>query len=89
MITHDQAQFELSYFTENNVKAGKLRYRYIADNVIDVFTTKVEPEFQGKGIAGELYNAIVAFAQQNGLKIKPSCSYIAVKMERNHADLIA
>lgn len=89
MITHDQANFELSYFTENNVKAGRLRYRYIKDNVIDVFTTKVEPEFQGKGIAGELYTTIVAFAQEKGLKIKPSCSYIEVKMERNHPDLIA
>ncbi len=89
MIKHDLDNFEFSYLNEEGIKAGKLRYRYIKDNVIDVYTTKVNEAFQGKGIAGELYAALIAFAQEKGLKIKPSCSYIEVKMRRSHQDLIA
>ncbi|WGE53332.1 N-acetyltransferase [Actinobacillus equuli subsp. haemolyticus] len=89
MIKHDLDNFEFSYLTEEGIKAGKLRYRYIKDDVIDVYTTKVDEAFQGKGIAGELYTALIIFAQEKGLKIKPSCSYIEVKMQRSHQDLIA
>ncbi|WGE32698.1 N-acetyltransferase [Actinobacillus genomosp. 2] len=88
-IIHDKENFEIAYIDQNHQKMGRLRYRYLSDSVIDVFTTKVDPEFQGKGIAGELYKAVIAFAEQNHLKIKPSCSYIDVKMQRTHKDLIA
>lgn len=88
MINHNLDNFEFEYITETGVKAGKLRYRYIKDNMIDAYTTKVDEAFQGKGIAGELYNALIAFAQENNLKIKPSCSYIDVKMQRSHRELI-
>lgn len=89
MIKHNPADYEFAYFDEQGVKAGKLRYRYIKDDVIDAFHTKVDEAHQGQGIAGILYNALIEFAQSEGLKIKPSCSYIEVKMRRSHADLIA
>ena len=87
-IFHNEEQGEFSYL-EGEVKMGKLRYRYIKDDVIDVFTTKVDEAFQGKGIAGKLYSAVIEFAKQNRIKIKPSCSYIDIKMQRNDPDLIA
>ena len=87
-IIHNEEQGEFSYL-EGEVKMGKLRYRYIKDDVINVFTTKVDEAFQGKGIAGELYSAVIEFAKQNRLKIKPRCSYIDIKMQRNDPDLIA
>ena len=87
-IIHNEEQGEGSYL-EGKVKMGKLRYRYIKDDVIDVFTPKVDEAFQGKGIAGKLYSAVIEFAKQNRLKIKPSCSYIDIKMQRNDPDLIA
>ncbi|WP_150539494.1 GNAT family N-acetyltransferase [Actinobacillus vicugnae] len=89
MIKHDLTHFEFSYYTEEGVQVGRLRYRYIKDNVIDAYTTKVDEAFQGKGIAGELYSALIEFVQQNELKIKPGCSYIEVKMQRSHKALIA
>lgn len=88
MIKHNLDNVEFEYVAENGVKVGSLRYRYIKENVIDAYTTKVDESFQGKGIAGELYNALIAFAQENQLKIKPSCSYIDVKMQRSNRDLI-
>lgn len=89
MIKHDPTQYEFRYLTKAGEQAGKLCYRYLNETVIDVYTTKVEMSFQGKGIAGELYQAVIDFAQSQGLRIKPTCSYIEVKMQRNHQDLIA
>lgn len=89
MINHNLDDFVFEYVDENGVKAGKLRYRYTKENVIDAYSTRVDEAFQGKGIAGELYNALIVFAQENELKIKPSCSYIEVKMQRSHQDLMA
>ena len=87
-IQHNTEMFEFSYFDEQGNKVGKLCYRYIKDDVIDVFHTKVAESHQGKGIAGELYNALIAFAQEQQLKIKPSCSYIEVKMRRSHQNMM-
>ena len=89
MINHDLARFEFEYLTQENIKVGRLRYRYLKEGIIDAYTTKVDDDFQGQGIAGELYNALINFAQQKGLKVKPSCSYIHVKMQRSHQELMA
>ncbi|RPE85934.1 hypothetical protein EDC46_0322 [Vespertiliibacter pulmonis] len=86
-ISHHNYQF--IFLTDNSFSAGKLLYRYISENIIDVYSTRVSDEFKGKGIAKELYQALILFAIENQLKIKPSCSYIEVMMNRNHPDLIA
>lgn len=87
-IYHDQQTQQFIFNTEDGIQAGKLRYRYVNEQKIDVFSTRVEEAFQGKGIAGGLYNALIAFAEQQQLKIKPSCSYIEKRMARSHSHLI-
>lgn len=62
-------------------------YRYLSAHKIDAFHTKVDLALLGKGIAGELYNALIAFAQQQKLTIRPSCSYIEMRMRRSHSNL--
>lgn len=89
MIKHDSEKFEFDYFDATGVKAGKLCYRYVKEGVIDAYSTRVEEAFQGKGIAAELYQALIAFAQEKSLKIKPSCSYVEVKMQKSHREMMA
>lgn len=48
MINHNLADFVFEYFTENNLKAGTLRYRYIKENVIDAYSTRVDDAFKVK-----------------------------------------
>lgn len=88
-IIHQQDTTQFIYLTDENIQAGRLAYRYLSEQKIDVYTTRVADEFQGKGIAGELYHALIAFAQAENLKIKPSCSYIEKRMERANPELIA
>ncbi|WP_429945791.1 GNAT family N-acetyltransferase [Bibersteinia trehalosi] len=88
-IRHNHAEQQFIYITEEDVQAGKLSYRYLSDDTIDAYHTRVFDEFQGKGIAGELYNALITFALEQNLRIKPSCSYIELCMRRSHPELIA
>lgn len=53
--------------------------------------TGVPPELGGRGIAGKLVEALVADAREQGFKIVPQCSYVAVAFKRHPewADLLA
>ena len=53
--------------------------------------TGVPAAIGGRGIAGALMEAAVAFAREAGLRIRPACSYAAAWMERHpeHNGLLA
>ena len=56
--------------------------------VIVVSTTYVPESQRGKGIAGKLSAKLVEFADENGYKIYPLCSYTQKYLERKRPDLI-
>ncbi len=57
--------------------------------VIVVSTTYVPESQRGKGIAGKLSAKLVEYADENGYKIYPLCSYTQKYLERKRPDLIA
>lgn len=57
--------------------------------VIVVSTTYVPESQRGKGIAGKLSAKLVEFADGNGYKIYPLCSYTRKYLQRKRPDLIA
>ncbi|WP_457681287.1 GNAT family N-acetyltransferase [Thermovibrio sp.] len=57
--------------------------------VIVVSTTFVPKSYRGKGIAGKLTAKLVEFAQENGYKIYPLCSYTQKYLQRKRPDLLA
>lgn len=57
--------------------------------VIVVSTTFVPESQRGKGIAGRLSAKLVEFADENGYKIYPLCSYTQKYLQRKRPDLIA
>ena len=50
------------------------------ENVIDVISTVVHEKYQGQGMAGKLFDALMGYVKDNSLKIIPSCSYIKKKL---------
>jgi uncharacterized protein (DUF924 family)/predicted GNAT family acetyltransferase len=52
--------------------------------------TEVPPELQGRGVAAALVAATLAWARHQGLRVRPSCSYVATYMRRHRdtADLL-
>lgn len=52
-------------------------------NVLNLNHTYVPKALRGKGIAGKLVEAALAYVKENNLKIIPSCSYVAEYVRRH------
>jgi predicted GNAT family acetyltransferase len=59
-----------------------MTYRKLGDGHIEVNHTRVAREAQGRGLAGQLYRAMVEYARSQGLKVTPTCSYVVKMFER-------
>jgi len=53
------------------------------ENVLNLNHTYVPSELRGKGIAGKIVKAALTYAEENNLKIIPSCSYVADYIQRH------
>lgn len=52
-------------------------------NVMRIYHTEVPPALTGRGIAGQIVQAALAYAASNGLKVEPLCSYVRAYMRRH------
>ena len=55
----------------------------IADGVLTIIHTEVPEQLGGRGIAGALVKAVFDYARDNGLKVRPACSYARSYIERH------
>lgn len=62
--------------------AAVCSYRRQGD-VLVLHHTEVPPALQGKGLAGELVQAVLDWARAQGLHVRPTCSYVAAYMRRH------
>ncbi len=60
----------------NGKRLGYLSYDWENDSVFAIMHTVVDPEYRGQGIAKSLLDAAVAFAREEGHKIRPVCPYV-------------
>ncbi|BCN43405.1 GNAT family N-acetyltransferase [Prescottella equi] len=83
----DQSRFEIYV---DDALAGYADY-VEAHGVRDFGHTVTEPDFRGQGIAGQVVKAALDTTREQGLKIVPSCSYVAkyVQSHPEYADLVA
>ncbi|RYF25294.1 MAG: N-acetyltransferase [Flavobacteriales bacterium] len=51
-----------------------------------VYHTEVAQQAEGKGLAKEMLNAMVAYARENKLKVVPLCPYVHAQFKRHPAD---
>ena len=52
-------------------------------DVLVLHHTEVPPALQGQGVAAELVAATLAWAREQGLRVRPTCSYVASYMRRH------
>ncbi len=59
--------------------------------MLEVYSTFVPPGDRGKGVAARLVEAALGHARSEGLRIIPSCWYVARWIEQHpeHADLLS
>jgi predicted GNAT family acetyltransferase len=65
--------------------AGFIQYRMRGD-AFDLLHTEVQPQFEGRGLAGQLARFAVDQARSAGRKVIPSCAYVAAWLERHPQD---
>jgi len=53
------------------------------NSILNLNHTYVPNELRGKGIAGKIVKAALTYAEENNLKIIPSCSYVADYIQRH------
>lgn len=80
-VLHENGRFVL---VSDGVMAAELTYR-VEDGVMSIIHTYTVPRFRGKGYAGMLMREALRYAEKNGLKVRPVCSY-AVAYARKHSE---
>lgn len=68
-----------------------LAYASAGSGLVELYSTYVPPADRGQGIAARLVQAAVEYARAEGLRIIPSCWYVAqwIRHHPEHADLVA
>ena len=61
-------------------------YRLIG-NLMVMHHTLVPPALEGRGIAAALVAAALAHARREGLRVRPTCSYVSAYMRRHPESL--
>ena len=79
-ITHDVARSSFEARVDGGV--AECVYRLQGD-VMNIVHTEVPPASEGRGIAAALVQAALAHARAQGLRVRPSCSYVRAYMRRH------
>ncbi len=68
----------------NGIEASHVIYK-VQENTIIIISTYTQPQYRGRGLAAHLMRAILSFAKERGLNIKPVCNY-AVRFFKKHPE---
>jgi predicted GNAT family acetyltransferase len=56
---------------------------HLVGNVMRIHHTEVPRPLAGRGIAGRIVHAALAYAEANGLEVEPWCGYVRAYMKRH------
>jgi uncharacterized protein len=87
-VTHNAAAGRFEARTEHGL--AQLQYAVRGD-VLDLAHTTVPAEAEGRGVGAALAKAALDHARREGVKVIPSCPFVATYVKRNkqYADLVA
>lgn len=74
----DQQQF----IAQLDEHIAKVTYQYVDAKTVDFDHTLVPDAFRGQGVAAELVNAAIAWADANKFAIQASCTYVQARLKR-------
>jgi predicted GNAT family acetyltransferase len=88
-IVHDQAGHRFA--AELSSGTAILAYAAAGQGVMDFYSTYVPQAERGRGVAGRLVEAGLAWARAEGLRVIPTCWFVSqwIRAHPEHADLQA
>lgn len=82
IITHNPGRNRFEMVVDDHVAY----IRYVAfDGGMDILSTQVPSELEGRGIASALTKHVLEYAREHRLKIIPTCSFTVAYLRR-HAE---
>ena len=63
------------YMEDAGKEIGLMHYQMQGEDKMIIDHTEVKPEYEGKGLGGELIKAGVEYARQHHIKILPLCPF--------------
>ena len=68
-----------------------LAYTPAGPGLLELYSTHVPASERARGVGGRLVEAAVAYARGQGMRIIPTCSYVAqwLREHPEHSDLVA
>jgi predicted GNAT family acetyltransferase len=79
-VTHDTARQRFETTVDGHLCVADYQLR---GQVMWMTHTVVPPAVGGRGIAAELVRVALAWAEEQGYTVEPSCSYVEVYMQRH------
>ena len=55
----------------------------VAGETLTVYHTEVQPEYEGKGVARQLLEAMVNYVRAHHLNVRPLCPYVLAQFRRH------
>ncbi len=83
-IIHDQDKYR--FVLRDSGSEVVLRYRPVDPTAVDFISTYTPPELRGRGLARAVVEAALAWAAAEGLRVIPTCSYVARVMTENRGN---
>lgn len=80
-VTHNKNASK--FYSVNEGKESVLNYIMVDNNTMNMIHTYVPVELRGRQIAASLVKAGLEYAEENNLKVIPSCSYARTYINRN------
>ena len=74
------------YIERDGRQVAELEFE-VKGNILNAVHTGVRPELEGQGIAGRLFDEMVAYARENNYMVVPTCPYVEAKFKRNRTEL--
>ena len=79
-VTHDAARQRFEATVDGHLCVADYQLR---GRVLWMTHTGVPPAVGGRGVAAELVRVALAWAEEQGYTVEPSCSYVEAYMRRN------
>ena len=88
-IRHDEEQQR--FVAEVDGAEAVVQYRQPDEHTLDLYRTYTPDALRGRGIAGRIVEAALEHAQAVGLRVVPTCPYVARFIEKHpeYQELVA
>ncbi len=83
---HNADRHRVEAVTEDGTVAGFSQYRRLEENY-EFFHTEVDDAFEGQGVGGRIARAVVQLVRDEGVRIIPTCPFIAGWMAKHPESL--